>query len=238
MSVRLTQPIVLPLAAFRQAWKWQRLGPLHPVIGIEERWADTDTQRDLENRVLDGLNRAGLARNGVLSRHFKDVLKVLAEADREFYGWVGLVDSGNSAGVLVATDEFGSAVRVFRDDTHIRLDNAEFGAPERCLVDSLPRVPPARVPELRVPKSDTAAVTELTSSRRTGVHKLHAARPDRGGSRRRSAPLTVLDLAGRGRVMTFVTEDKGAEPQVNCASGTPEAMVRHLHAADSALRPY
>ncbi|AXB45559.1 ESX secretion-associated protein EspG [Amycolatopsis albispora] len=238
MTVRLPRPIVLPLAAFRQAWKWQRLGPLHPVIGIEERWADSDTQRDLENRIADGLNRAGLARNGVPSKHFKEVLAVLAEADREFYGWVGLVDSGNTAGVLVATDEFGSAVRVFRDDTHLRLDHAEFDAPERCLVDSLPRVPPARVPELRVPKSRQDAVTEVTGSRRTGVHKLHAARPDRGGSRRRSSPLTVLDLAGRGRVMTFVTEEKGAEPQVSCVPGTPEAMVRQLRAADSALRPY
>ncbi|MGA6165508.1 ESX secretion-associated protein EspG [Amycolatopsis magusensis] len=236
--MRVPRPIVLPLAVFRQAWKWQGLGPLHPVIGIEERWADTDTQRDLENRILDGLTRAGLARNGVLSRHFKDVLKVLAEADREFYGWVGLVDSGRSAGVLVATDEFGSAVRVFRDDAHLRLDQADFDAPERSLVDSLPRVPPAPVPELRVPRSKADAVTEVTRTRRTGVHKLHAARPDRGGSRRRSAPLTVLDLAGRGRVMTFVTEGKGAEPQLTCAPGGPEALVRHLHAADSALRPY
>ncbi|RZQ61752.1 ESX secretion-associated protein EspG [Amycolatopsis suaedae] len=238
MTVTQEQPITLPLTAFTYAWKWQGFGPVHPALATEENWADADTLRELEGKVVDGLNRAGLARGGAVTKPFRDLLAVAARAEREFYAWVGQVETGRSAAILTAADADGRAVRLFRDDAHIRIDRVRPEALAQGLVDLLPRVPGAPVPRMTVPKQALGSgageqLDRLMRAKRTGLHTVYVALPDGSPNRaKRSSPMTLVDIAGQGRVLTYTD----GQDQVICVPGTPELLVKELQATETTLR--
>ncbi|WP_158882166.1 ESX secretion-associated protein EspG [Amycolatopsis anabasis] len=241
----LDKPVVLPTLALLAAWRWEGHGPPHPALTVDEAWVDEDSRRELDDRIMAALTRVGLALRGGLTGQFRDVLAVLAHADHECYGWIGRLDAGDTGAVLAA-GAGRDAIRLIRDDRRVRLDRLPAPTLERSLVDALPRVPPARIEPITVPKSAYSPggssppgpgdrLAELMRARRTGQHPLHAAKRTRGGGRVRGPQLTVVDVAGQGRVLTSLVESPGAEPRITCVPGTPEALVGALNSQQAAL---
>jgi hypothetical protein len=50
---------------------------------------------------------------------------------------------------------------------------------------------------------------------RDAVHQIYTAVRDRSGHRRRSLPLSAVDLTGQGRILTYVNDDGNGQEQIN-----------------------
>jgi hypothetical protein len=62
------------------------------------------------------------------------------------------------------------------------------------------------------------------AGKRSGMHQLYA-----GKGEARSAPLTVVDVVGEGRVLTFVSETFGQEPKIHFLPGTRQNLAHTLY---------
>ncbi|MFD8497326.1 ESX secretion-associated protein EspG [Amycolatopsis sp. NPDC059657] len=71
---------------------------------------------------------------------------------------------------------------------------------------------------------------ELMHARRDAVHQLYAAVRDRSGARRRSLPLSAIDLTDEGRILTYLTDNDEGEEEINLVSATPRKLVAILAA--------
>ncbi|MFD8497644.1 ESX secretion-associated protein EspG [Amycolatopsis sp. NPDC059657] len=236
------KPLLLPKLAFLQAWEWENLGTPPAVIGMVESWMSGDTKHRFEDKVLDVLAEVGVAAGGTLTHDFRDTLAVLASGRRKFTAWAGDVTTGETGGVLVAIDGH-SAVRLLREDKVVRIDSlpAEYAA--ESLVDALPSARPAGLDPVAIPKSEYAAergydfemptgydaaerVRTLMAAPRSGMHQLYAS-----SGERRSSPITVVDVAREGRVLTYVS----GESMINFLPGTRENLVETLYATSDAM---
>lgn len=242
--------VVLPRYAFVKAWEWGGYGKPHPVIGADDMWLDDRAKAVLQREVEGLLDKAGVAVNGVPTPEFRRKLAVLARAERECYGWISR--DGETGAVLVAAVG-GEAVRVVRDDKAVVLDPVQTGDLAGALVDVLPNARSAEIGEIAIPASQFSAgrppaseeyefqmdtrsrpadpaelVRQLMSARRTGMHQLYAAGRDRNGQRRRGRPVTLIDLADGGRILTYVRQPPNGQPMLHCAPGTRQAVLNAL----------
>ena len=137
----------------------------------------------------------------------------------------------------------------------VALSDWEVSPAAGALVDVLPEVAPAEIPEIIVPESEytkrrhatpeqyefqmdtrsqrpspAARVRKLMNAPSTGMHQLYSADRDRSGQRRRRTPVTVIDLAEGGRILTYVVRPPNGEPMLHCAPGTRQALLRALGA--------
>ncbi|MEU8630982.1 ESX secretion-associated protein EspG [Amycolatopsis sp. NPDC048633] len=239
--------IFLPKAALLTAWEWERHGPPPAVLGVDNLWLGTETRKRLDEKVLDVLMSLRLAAGGTLTREFRDVLRVLARGAHQFTAWLGDVEAEESGAVLVSADG-PKALRLIRKDDTIRIDDVEPSRIAESLVDVLPPVPPARISPVSIPEarfsgreesyelSDPTAdnrdpltwARRLMAAERTGVHQCYAV--NRGA---RSAPITAVDIAGAGRVLTYVYP--GRERMVSFQPGSRGALTDVLYATLNGL---
>jgi hypothetical protein len=234
--------LFLPKTALLTAWEWERHGPPPAVLGPDNLWLGDETRKRLEEKVLDVLASLRLAAGGTLTREFRDVLRVLARGPRRLTAWLGDIEADESGTVLVAADG-PDALRLIRKDDTVRIDAVDRIA--ESLVDVLPPVPPARIEAVSIPEARFSgnAVEEsydledpttddgghdplpwtrrLMSARRTGLHQCYAV--NRGS---RSAPITAVDIAGTGRVLTYVQPGR----MVRFEPGTRGALAEVLYA--------
>jgi hypothetical protein len=228
----LDEPVVLPRLAFLTAWRMLDLEEAPAALGTDRHhWVREDAVRELEDRTMATLTRLGLARNHRLNELWRTSLRTLAHADREFSSWSTHREGGAGAVLVAARGE--DAVRLVADDVAVLVEPVRPTWLATSLLDGLPDVGGADVPdrELR-PESpdDEDALARLAREPRDAVHQLGTARRGRGG-RVRSVPITALDLAGRGRVLTCPAGEHG----VVVTSGTPEAIVTWLNEAHAGL---
>lgn len=249
------EPILVPKIAFLTAWEWEGHGRPPAVIGMKEFWLADEARRQLEDKVLAVLTDLGLASGGTLTKDFREALAVLAGGSQHFTAWLGDVGTGDTGGILVSTYEY-EAARLLREDTMIRIDPIPPERAAESLVDALPDVAPARIEPVAVPKSGYSPhlqarseefsfdmptsyegrdpvqrMRELMAGKRSGSHQLYAAT---AGDR--STPLTVIDIVGEGRVLTFVSDAPGEEPKIHCLPGTRQNLVHTLYSTRSGLR--
>ncbi len=251
--------MVLPRLVFVKTWEREGFGQPHPIVGVDDYWLNAEAKRLLWKGVDEALAEAGVADNGLLSPEFRRMISVLAAGECEFYAWSSDTRSGETGAVLVSM-RGRDAVRLIRDDDVVLVDRIPANRlPERFL-QVLPAVEGADLAPIKVPKSAYSdrppgkaehydleietryaeaapgeRLRELMRAERTGLHQMYAAVRDRRGRRWRSSPLSAIDLAESGRILTFVSEPPNAEPEINCVSGTWSALVRTLDATRIAL---
>jgi hypothetical protein len=241
--------IFLPKAALLTAWEWERHGPPPAVLGADNLWLGNETRKRLDEKVLDVLTSLRLAAGGTLTREFRDVLHVLAKGAHQFTAWLGDIEADESGAVLVSANS-PDALRLIRKDDVVRIDVVEASRIAESLVDVLPPVPPARIEAVAIPEArfsgrseDSYELTDptddtssdplpwarrLMAAKRTGLHQCYAV--NRGV---RSAPITAVDIAGTGRVLTYVYP--GRERMVSFQPGTRGALTDVLYATLNGL---
>ncbi|WIY04479.1 ESX secretion-associated protein EspG [Amycolatopsis mongoliensis] len=240
--------IFLPKAALLTAWEWERHGPPPAVLGMDNLWLGDETRKRLEEKVLDVLTSLRLAAGGTLTREFRDVLRILARGAHQFTAWLGDIAADESGTVLIAADG-PDALRLIRKDDTVRIDVVEPSRLAESLVDVLPPVPPARISPVSIPEArfsgreDSYELSDPTDDRgpdpllwarrlmaakRLGLHQCYAVK--RGV---RSAPITAVDVAGAGRVLTYVYPAR--ERMVSFQPGTRGALTDVLYATLNGL---
>lgn len=249
----LTKPLYLPKSALLTAWEWERHGTPPAVLGADNYWFDDETKKRLDETVLDVLTSLEVAAGGTLTREFRDLLAVLANGQRQFTAWLGDFDADESGTVLVSVSG-SDALRLVRQDDKVRIDPVRPEYAAQALVGMLPQVPPARFDPVDIPKArfsgrpvyeDSYDLTDPTDDRtsdplvwarnlmagkRTGVHQCYAV-----SNGRRSAPITAVDVAGVGRVLTYVYPGPGGEPTVSFQPGHRETLTEVLYATLNGL---
>ncbi|GLY64297.1 ESX secretion-associated protein EspG [Amycolatopsis taiwanensis] len=244
--------VVLPRYAFIRAWELAGYGKPHPVVGVDDLWLNDVAKTMMQREVDRLLDQAGVGVNGVPTPEFRRKLAVLARAEREYCGWISR--QGETGAALVAAIG-GEAVRVVRDDKVVVVDSVRADDLAGALVDALPNVDSAEIGEISAPVSryteqpgpeeyefemDTrdqppdpaALVRAVMNAPRAGMHQLSAARRDRNGQRRRGRPITVIDLAEGGRILTYVVQPPNGEPVLRCVPGTRHALLTVLARPD------
>ncbi|WP_410666975.1 ESX secretion-associated protein EspG [Amycolatopsis sp. cmx-4-68] len=225
MSV-LERAVVLPRHAFLVAWSMVDLPDPPPVIGTGRNLSADDADiRRLHDSTRELLVGKGLARGGRLNPVWVDTLRVIASPAREFYAFSHYRDDSHGAVLIAATDD--RAVRVITDPDVVVVEPVSPEWPATKLLDSLPDVPAAPVRTIRITRAewdnpdshpadplaepaDSRVRDEFTAvlaAPRDAAHQLYVARWDSDGHRRRSSPVTALDLRGRGRALTYATGD-------------------------------
>lgn len=249
----LTKPLYLPKSALLTAWEWERHGTPPAVLGADNLWLAEETKKKLDDKVLDVLTSLQAAARGTLTPEFRQVLRVLATGSRQFTAWLGDIDADESGAALVSVAG-QEAIRLVRQDEKVRIDQVrpEFAA--QSLVGMLPQVPPARFDPVEIPQArfsgrpafeesyDLTDPTDepsrdplpwarnLMSAKRTGLHQCYAVQ-----NGHRSAPITAVDVAGVGRVLTYVRPGPGGEPVVSFQPGHREALTEVLYATQDGL---
>lgn len=234
--------MLLPALAFLQAWEWEIRSDPPTALGRNNYWCAKETKRQLEDQTLDILAAAGLAAGGTLAPDFREVLATLARGHR-LSAYVGDIHNDRTGTAVVAVSG-RDAVRAVRADELVRIDVMPAESAAEGLVEVLPAMPPARLDPVAIPQSryrpDRPVLNEryefsmptkqsrgdpgerprqLMAAPRLGLHQLYV------GDR---APVTVVDVAGEGRVVTFVSQAPQAEPKVNFVPGTREYLIGML----------
>jgi hypothetical protein len=246
----IDRPVHLSRSAFLTAWQLAQLGELPIVVDPDLVYRTEEAAAVLRRHDLAALYDLGLATSGgELTRPWRATLDVLAHPGREFYAWSNFREADNDGALLVA-ESGRDAVRLITDHRSIRLEPVASRESAESLVAALPDREAARTTPMRIPKAhyddngreyesdDLLAevdheVDELRHLMRAGrdaAHQLYAATHDGAGLRFRSTPLSVLDLTGRGRVLTFV-EHTGREAWVNVLPGHRANLVEALRRA-------
>jgi hypothetical protein len=248
-------PILVPKQALIAAWQWEGHGTPPAVIGMNEYWMPEDSKKDFESKVFEVLTRIGLARDGALTREFRDILTVLTQGGLSYTGWANDAASGQEGGILVALHE-NQAVRALRMEKIIRLDVMSHDRALESLVDALPDMRPAGINPITVPKSSFTVekprmsenyrfdmptryeapdpldrLRTLIKAKRAGAHQFYV---HKGTSR--SSPVSIVDIVGEGRLLTFFSEMPGQETQLNFLPGTRQNLMQTMQLTAQALR--
>lgn len=257
----VSKPIALPRIALTMLWEWEGLGEPHPVVGTNGTWLSEQSKAALEEGIFAELAKQDMASGRHLAPELRETLRVLASASHEIYAWVADIAGGDSGAIMVAA--LGAdAVRLMRDERAVLLDPI---APNRLaehFVEALPDVDAAKISPITVPKSSYSPerapveeddfefqlqsdyappnpsdqLAELMRHKRTAEHKIYVARRN-GGTRLRSEGLTAIDLAGKGRVLTYLTRPDDGEQQIHCVPASDTELVARLRSlAESVTR--
>jgi ESX secretion-associated protein EspG len=232
----IDRPIILPKLAFLTAWSMVEVGELPAAFGTGlHHWATADGRRELETRAMAALTDLGLARNNRLNGLWRSTAAVLAGAGREYYAFSNFAD-GRSCSVLLASRD-GDAVRAIIDDNVISLEPVQDKWFATALLDTLPEIPAAKIPPTVVAKSgdglamahsngeNHSYLDEMMRRPRRAIHQIYVARRDFGGERRRSMPVTAIDVDESGRVLVYLD----AEDNVVMISATAREFVSTLN---------
>jgi hypothetical protein len=198
--------------------------------------------------VLDVLVGAGVAAEGTLTREFRETIAVLATGGRQLTAWAGDVTTGETGGVLVSSNG-REAARLLRMEGMVRIDPVPPDRAAESLLDALPDVRPAAINPVAVPKSlyspngpgrsENFPVRHARSVRsprsgpaatypqgREALWHASALRLQRGGAQRATHRRR---RRGRGRVLTFVSETPGQEPEIHFMPGTRQNLAHTVY---------
>jgi hypothetical protein len=247
----IDKPVRIPRLALLTAWEWERLGEPHPVLGANNYYMTDEFRADLQQRTHDALTGLGLASGGVLTPRFQATLATIARADRQFYSWTNFPRRSDDDGAILVAELSRDAVRLLTDDTVVQLDPVSADGLAGHFLDALPEAPAAGVRPMWVAKStfdgvddgspvrpladnsrssDVTRLRELMAADRDAVHQIYTAIRDRSGHRRRSLPLSAVDLTGQGRILTYVNDDGNGQQQINVFPGNRRNMLTALEA--------
>jgi hypothetical protein len=249
----IDRPVRLPRLAFLAAWELQGLGTPPPVVGINDLYLTDELRVGILRRTLARLADFGLATPHRLEPPLRATLATMATASHEFYAWSSFRD-GDVGAILVASSR-DEAVRLITDGTIVHLDPIDADQLAEHFVDTLPDIPGARVRPIAVASSDyaddrhlgdplaepsaaeqqAARLRDLLSHERDAVHQLYAAVRDREDVRRRSVPLSAIDLSDRGRVITFLSGEDHGPDIINLVPGTRAKTISLLKATINGL---
>lgn len=248
-------PILIPKLALIAAWEWEGHGRPPAVIGMNEHWMSEDTRKQFDAEVLETLTGLRLAKDGALTREFREILAVLTQGGLRYTGWANDVASGDDGGILVAVHG-NMAVRALRMEKNVRLDVLPSERAVESVIDALPDMRPVGLNPITIPQSsftpDKPKLSEnyrfdmptryeapdpldrvrtLLKAKRAGAHQFYV---HKGTSR--SSPLSVVDIMGEGRLLTFLSAVPGQETQLNFLPGTRQNVVQSLYSTTHALR--
>ncbi|MFI5612518.1 ESX secretion-associated protein EspG [Amycolatopsis sp. NPDC051903] len=250
----IDRPVRLPRAVFLTAWQVAELGDLPVVVNPDQEYRTEEAEATLRRRALEALYDLGLATSGGdLTPQWRATLDVLARPRRELYSW-STFRNGDDDGAILVAESGRDAVRLITDHRTVQLDPVPARESAEHFVAALPSRAPARIAPLRIPKAhyddlgreydtddllaelphEADELRHLMRAGRDAAHQLYAATRDRSGQRMRSAPLSVLDLTGRGRVLTFL-DTTGGELQIQVHPGHHAHLVEALHLTFDAL---
>ncbi|MEV5718512.1 ESX secretion-associated protein EspG [Amycolatopsis mediterranei] len=202
----IDRPVVLPKLAFLTAWSMLDIGELPPAFGTGlQHWTSTGGRRELESRTMAALSDLGLARNKRLNELWRSTVAVLAGAGREYYAFSNFA-GGRACSVLIAAGE-GDAIRAIVDENVVALEPIEDKWFATALLDTLPDVPGAGVRRTVVAQDELDSINEVIRRPRSAVHQIYVARRDSDGERRRSMPISAIDLEESGRVLVYTDGD-------------------------------
>jgi hypothetical protein len=240
--VLVQRTVLLPALAFLQAWEWEIRSTPPTALGRNNHWCSDETKRHLADQTLDVLAAAGLAAGGTLAPEFCETLATLARGFR-FSAYVGDIHNDRTGTAVVAVSG-PNAVRAVCADDLIRIDPVPAEAAVERLIEVLPAMPPARLDPIAIPRSryrpDRPVLREhyefsmsarqprrdasdrprqLMAAPRLGLHQVYAGD---------GAPVTIVDVAAEGRVLTFGSQAPGEEPKINFVPGTREYLIGTL----------
>lgn len=256
MSV-IDAAIILPKTAFLTAWQWQAdaLGEPHSVFGTNlSSYTTEEARRAVEAGTWELLAHHGLARRERLHPIFLGTLRAIAQADTEFFGWTAAADDPDGGGGFLVAARGEDAVRVAVDDEKILLQPIRARWLADQFVEVLPAADGAAVRSLSVTRKlyenpnarpanplappvdtrDVDYVRDLLHAPRDAAHQLYTATRDSSG-RRQSSPISAFDVTGRGRALTYLSDDEDGRECINLASGSAPRLRRLLEVTNESI---
>ncbi|MBB4683953.1 ESX secretion-associated protein EspG [Amycolatopsis jiangsuensis] len=251
----IDKPVTVPRVALAWAWEGERIGPAHPVLGIVEWWLENDAVASFSELMRQSLAEPGFydLRRQRLTGDFRDVLLGISTADAECYRISSRRDERKSGSLAVLAGR--SALLITVDDDEATLVQIPAGRLCRATVDTLPDVRPAKISEIRVPRSEygTGSASEsfdldltsdytapdaaeqvraLMAAPRRAVHQFYVASRT-NGVRSSSYPLTAVDTVDHGRLLTFLQNGPNGNDIISCGPGSADYITATL---DQTLR--
>ncbi|WP_134733792.1 ESX secretion-associated protein EspG [Amycolatopsis nivea] len=241
----IDRPLRMPRSVFLALWHEENLGKAPVVV------EDTPMYLTEEGAAERAKRTRGLLEDlGETADALRGTLKLLATARHEVYGWTDFGTHQEDNGAILVAATKPDAVRLITDAEFVQLDPVSPDELAACLVMAMPECPPASVRAMRVSREyyenggadplaeeggEADELRYLMRAPRDAVHQLHAAVRDGRGERRYSSPLSVLDLSGRGRVLSFQTTN-GGEAQISVYPGNRASLIDAVNRALVSLR--
>ncbi|WP_020662618.1 ESX secretion-associated protein EspG [Amycolatopsis benzoatilytica] len=242
MSI-IERPVRMPRLAFLAVWSHEKLGEPPVVVEHAPMYMTDDFSEKLRVQSFGLLAQVGLASSGTPSPRLRGTLELLAGARREVYAWSHFGNRRGDNGAVLVAAAGREAVRLVTDTRSVQIEPVSPRDISASLVELLPDCQPAPIRPLRVPKDyyDSASADPLAESsasadqlrhlmraERDAVHQMHVAVRDHAGERTHSTALSAIDLADRGRILSFVNQDDAGELHINVYSGTRARLVEAL----------
>lgn len=242
----IDRPLRMPRSVFLALWHAEDLGKVPVVVEDTPMYLTEEGAAERAKRTRDLLNELG----ETAAEALRGTLKLLATARHEVYGWTdfGTHQEDNGAILVAATRQ--EAVRLITDAEFVQLDPVSPHELAACLVMAMPECPPTAVRVMRVRREyydnggadplaeeggDADELRYLMRAPRDAVHQLHAAVRDERGERSYSSPLSVIDLRGRGRVLSFQSTRDGAA-QISVYPGNRASLIDAVDRTLAGLR--
>ncbi|WP_406640965.1 ESX secretion-associated protein EspG [Amycolatopsis sp. WGS_07] len=229
----IDRPLRMPRPVFLALWHAENLGKVPVVVEDTPMYLTEEGAAEREKRT-----RELLAQLGETAKALLDTLKLLATARHEVYGWTDFGTHQEDNGAILVAASGREAVRLITDAEFVQLDPVAPNELAACLVMAMPECPPASIRVMRVSREyydggsadplaeeggEADELRYLMRAPRDAVHQLHAAVRDERG-RRYSSPLSVIDLSGRGRVLSFQSTRDG-EAQISVYPGNRASLI-------------
>ncbi|WP_410655219.1 ESX secretion-associated protein EspG [Amycolatopsis sp. lyj-112] len=253
----LDEPVTVPRLAVAQAWEWERIGPVHPVIGPVDVWVEPDAEGELEELTRQALAQPGFyeLRRGRIAGWFRDLMLAIASSSYECYGFSADRTGRHRSILAVPSGKHGALITV--EDDRLTLEQVRGAKVIRSVVEALPTYSAATVVEQAVPRTEYLArmnddsyildtendytavdpadeLRTLIAEKRQASHQLYvAARAN--GIRRASVPLTAIDTANHGRILTYLRPGTG-DLEIAWGPGSPAYITETLYNTLEALR--
>ncbi|MGW7534621.1 ESX secretion-associated protein EspG [Amycolatopsis sp. NPDC054798] len=241
----IDRPLRMPRPVFLALWHGENLGKAPVVVEDIPMYLTEEGAAERAKRTRDLLKELGETAEAL-----RGTLKLLATARHEVYGWTdfGTHQEDNGAILVAATGR--EAVRLIADAEFVQLDPVRPDELAACLVMAMPECPPAAVRVMQVSREyydnggadplaeeggEADELRYLMRAPRDAVHQLHAAVRDDRGERRYSSPLSVIDLSGRGRVLSFQST-RGGEARISVYPGNRASLIDAVNRTLASLR--
>ncbi|SFQ35881.1 ESX secretion-associated protein EspG [Amycolatopsis rubida] len=241
----IDRPLRMPRSVFLALWHGADLGKVPVVVEDTPMYLTEEGAAERAKRTRELLNELGEAADAL-----RGTLKLLATARHEVYGWTDFGTHQEDNGAILVAATKPDAVRLITDAEFVQLDPVSPDELAACLVMAMPECPPAAVRVMRINREyyDNGGADPLAEEGgeadelrylmrvpRDAVHQLHAAVRDGRGERRYSSPLSVIDLSGRGRVLSFQRAN-GGEAQISVCPGNRASLIDAVNRALASLR--
>ncbi|WP_370940328.1 ESX secretion-associated protein EspG [Amycolatopsis sp. cg13] len=242
----IDRPLRMPRPVFLALWHAEDLGKTPVVVEDTPMYLTEEGAAERAKRTRDLLAQLG----ETTAEALRGTLKLLANARHEVYGWTDFGTHQEDNGAILVAASGREAVRLITDAEFVQLDPVSPHELAACLVMAMPDCPPAAVRAMRVRREyydnggadplaeeggDADELRYLMRAPRDAVHQLHAAVRDERGGRRYSSPLSVIDLSGRGRVLSFQSTRDGAA-QISVGPGNRASLIDAVDRTLAGLR--